>query len=53
MKFNVTITDGAEKVHLTFSEDEIQIFMCHVHWKNYDGSYVMSDGRIAEVKEVA
>ena len=53
MKFNVTIRDGAEKVHLIYSEDEIQIFMLHVHGHNYDGSYIMSDGRTAEVEEVA
>ena len=55
MKYNVTIHDrvtGVDKVHLTYSEDEIQIFMLHTRGKNYDGSYIMSDGRIAEIEEV-
>ena len=53
MKFNVTIHDRSDKVHLTYSEDEIQIFMLHTRGKMYDGSYRMSDGRIAEIEEVA
>ena len=53
MKYDVIIWDKNEKVYLTYTEDEIQIFMLHVHGKNYDGSYVMSGGRTAEVREVA
>ena len=53
MKYEITITKNNEKVCLTYNEVEYTNFCFHIFGENYDGSFTMNVGGIAEVKEVA